>query len=431
MKSDAWIPSIQDGKWDTYFQKLYGADAVPAQRQRYVRAIRQFVQTFPEHAESQISVFSAPGRTEIGGNHTDHQYGCVLAAAIQLDVVAVVSFRTDRKLRLQSEGYPMDTIDLSRLEAQPSEQGTSAALIRGIAAKLAQNGVQPSGFDAYTTSAVLTGSGLSSSAAFEILLGTIFNEHDNDGAMTPVALAQAGQYAENIYYGKQSGLMDQTACASGGVVYVDFQDTTSPKVTAHAVDFARYGYAICITDTKGSHADLTDDYTAIPTEMRQVAAQFGQTELRGVSEEAFYAAIPQLRRSCSDRAILRAMHFFAENRRAGAQAQALESGDMAQFLTLVQESGASSAELLQNLYSASKPTAQEIPLAIAVSKRLLAGAGAVRVHGGGFAGTIQAFVPLAQVAMYTKAMEQLFGEDSCYALRIRPVGGVEMKEELQ
>ena len=401
------------------------------QRQRYVRAIRQFVQTFPEHAESQISVFSAPGRTEIGGNHTDHQHGCVLAAAIQLDVVAVVSFRTDRKLRLQSEGYPMDTIDLSRLEAQPSEQGTSAALIRGIAAKLAQNGVQPSGFDAYTTSAVLTGSGLSSSAAFEILLGTIFNEHDNDGAMTPVALAQAGQYAENIYYGKQSGLMDQTACASGGVVYVDFQDTASPKVTAHAVDFARYGYAICITDTKGSHADLTDDYTAIPTEMRQVAAQFGQTELRGVSEEAFYAAIPQLRRSCSDRAILRAMHFFAENRRAGAQAQALESGDMAQFLTLVQESGASSAELLQNLYSASKPTAQEIPLAIAVSKRLLAGAGAVRVHGGGFAGTIQAFVPLAQVAMYTKAMEQLFGEGSCYVLRIRPVGGVEMKEELQ
>ena len=295
MKSNAWIPSIQDGKWDAYFQKLYGADAVPAQRQRYVHAIRQFVQTFPEHAESPISVFSAPGRTEIGGNHTDHQHGCVLAAAIQLDVVAVVSFRTDRKLRLQSEGYPMDTIDLSRLEARPSEQGTSAALIRGIAAKLAQNGVQPSGFDAYTTSAVLTGSGLSSSAAFEILLGTIFNEHDNAGAMTPVALAQAGQYAENVYYGKQSGLMDQTACASGGVVYVDFQDTASPKVTAHAVDFAKYGYAICITDTKGSHADLTDDYTAIPTEMRQVAAQFGQTELRSVSEEAFYAAIPPLR----------------------------------------------------------------------------------------------------------------------------------------
>ena len=422
---------IAAGRWDAALAALYGGseEVLARQRSRYGAALEQFELYYGPGR--QVQVYSAPGRTELGGNHTDHQHGCVLAAAIQLDVVAVVSFRTDRKLRLQSEGYPMDTIDLSRLEAQPSEQGTSAALIRGIAAKLAQNGVQPSGFDAYTTSAVLTGSGLSSSAAFEILLGTIFNEHDNDGAMTPVALAQAGQYAENIYYGKQSGLMDQTACASGGVVYVDFQDTASPKVTAHAVDFARYGYAICITDTKGSHADLTDDYTAIPTEMRQVAAQFGQTELRGVSEEAFYAAIPQLRRSCSDRAILRAMHFFAENRRAGAQAQALESGDMAQFLTLVQESGASSAELLQNLYSASKPTAQEIPLAIAVSKRLLAGAGAVRVHGGGFAGTIQAFVPLAQVAMYTKTMEQLFGEGSCYVLRIRPVGGVEMKEELQ
>ena len=422
---------IAAGRWDAALAALYGGSekVLARQRSRYGAALEQFELYYGPGR--QVQIYSAPGRTELGGNHTDHQHGCVLAAAIQLDVVAVVSFRTDRKLRLQSEGYPMDTIDLSRLEAQPSEQGTSAALIRGIAAKLAQNGVQPSGFDAYTTSAVLTGSGLSSSAAFEILLGTIFNEHDNDGAMTPVALAQAGQYAENIYYGKQSGLMDQTACASGGVVYVDFQDTASPKVTAHAVDFARYGYAICITDTKGSHADLTDDYTAIPTEMRQVAAQFGQTELRGVSEEAFYAAIPQLRRSCSDRAILRAMHFFAENRRAGAQAQALESGDMAQFLTLVQESGASSAELLQNLYSASKPTAQEIPLAIAVSKRLLAGAGAVRVHGGGFAGTIQAFVPQAQVAMYTKAMEQLFGEGSCYVLRIRPVGGVEMKEELQ
>ena len=407
---------------------LYAGRDMDAVRARYGAAIEEFEKLYGK--AERLSVFSVAGRSEICGNHTDHNHGKVLAASIDLDIIAVAAKTDDGTIRIKSAGFPEDAVDTASLSPVEAERGKSSALIRGVCDGFAKNGHAVGGFVAYTTSDILGGSGLSSSAAFEILLGTIFNEHDNDGAMTPVALAQAGQYAENIYYGKQSGLMDQTACASGGVVYVDFQDTTSPKVTAHAVDFARYGYAICITDTKGSHADLTDDYTAIPTEMRQVAAQFGQTELRGVSEEAFYAAIPQLRRSCSDRAILRAMHFFAENRRAGAQAQALESGDMAQFLTLVQESGASSAELLQNLYSASKPTAQEIPLAIAVSKRLLAGAGAVRVHGGGFAGTIQAFVPLAQVAMYTKAMEQLFGEGSCYVLRIRPVGGVEMKEEL-
>ena len=430
MKSNAWIPSIQDGKWDTYFQKLYGADAVPAQRQRYIRAIRQFVQTFPEHAESQISVFSAPGRTEIGGNHTDHQHGCVLAAAIQLDVVAVVSFRTDRKLRLQSEGYPMDTIDLSQLEAQPSEQGTSAALIRGIAAKLAQNGVQPSGFDAYTTSAVLTGSGLSSSAAFEILLGTIFNEHDNDGAMTPVALAQAGQYAENIYYGKQSGLMDQTACASGGVVYVDFQDTASPKVTAHAVDFARYGYAICITDTKGSHADLTDDYAAIRREMESVAEQFGKKVLREVDEDAFYKAIPQLRKAVGDRAVVRAIHFYNDCRRAAQLCDAVREDNFDAFLKLIIEGGHSSFEFNQNAYSIKNPKEQGVPLALAISQKVLNGRGAWRLQGGGFAGTIQAFVPVDLLDTYKAAIDGCFGEGSCHVLSIRNYGAVPVTPEM-
>lgn len=415
---------VQDG-FLPVFEKLYGTkkEVLEAQKERYLKAVQKFTELYPGREE--IRIFSAPGRTEIGGNHTDHQHGCVLAAAVQLDVLGVVSFHEDGVIRVCSEGYRPFTVELSDLSVQEGEKG-SAAIVRGIVARFAEFGVKVDGFDLYCTSDVLSGSGISSSAAFETLIGTMIDTQYNDGKAGAVEIAKIGQYAENVYFGKKCGLMDQMASSVGGLVFIDFADTDAPVIEPFAFDFEQAGYCICVTDTGGTHANLTPDYVAVRSEMEAVAAQFGKEYLRQVDEAEFYRELPKLRETCSDRAILRAVHFFGDNRRAREEAEALRAGDVEKFLFLVQQSGDSSEAFLQNLYSTLAPTEQAIPLAVMVSKRILAGKGAVRVHGGGFAGTIQAFVPTALTEAYVAEMERVFGEGACYVFRIRPVGGVEV-----
>ncbi len=431
MYAKSFIKGLDNGIYDSQLKKLYGDSAIEIQKNRYKNAVNEFQKQFPQHKNAEIAIFSAPGRTEIGGNHTDHQHGCVLAAAVNLDVIAIVAFHTERVIKVKSKGYPMDVVSLNDLSVHESEKSTSAALIRGVAAKFAEMGIQIGGFDAYTTSDVLIGSGLSSSAAFEVLIGTIIDSHHyNEGKAGAVEIAKIGQYAENVYFGKKSGLMDQMASSIGGLVSIDFQDTENPKIKSFSYDFEKAGYCLCVTDTKGSHADLTEDYVTIRSEMESIAAQFGKEFLRNVDEHQFYREISQLRKKCSDRAVLRASHFFAENNRAILEANALLEGNIDSFLALVRESGESSANYLQNFYSCRKPMEQAIPLGIMMSKKILGENSAVRVHGGGFAGTIQAFVPMKKVNEYSQEMNCIFGGESCYVLKIRPMGGVEIKEEL-
>ena len=421
---------LSRGAFDEILKTLYGSceQTISRQKQRYSDAVDRFRECYRDCEE--ISVFSAPGRTEIGGNHTDHQHGCVLAAAVNLDIIAVVSFNNTGVIRLQSEGHSPNNVNLSNLSAQENEKGDSSALIRGIVSRFCEMGIEVRGFDAYTTSDVLSGSGLSSSAAFEVLIGTIIDRHYKNEKAGAVEIAKIGQYAENEYFGKKSGLMDQMVSSVGGLVSIDFHDTGNPKIQSFPFDFENAGYCLCVTDTKGSHADLTDDYVAIRTEMEGVAAQFGKAFLRDVNENDFYAAIPQLREKCSDRAVLRAAHFFAENKRAVQEANSLSDENMDYFLELVKQSGESSATLLQNLYSCSQPTEQSLSIGIMLSKRILGEKGAVRVHGGGFAGTIQAFVPTDKMNEYVSEMNRIFGNGSCYVLKIRPVGGIEITEGL-
>lgn len=425
MKLKQFQADLTAGKYDEKLCKLYGSsDAVlAAQRARYLQAAENFSCLYPEWEE--IAVFSAPGRTEIGGNHTDHQHGCVLAASVDLDVIAIVAFHDEHVIRLQSAGYPQDYVDLCDLTVHPEEKGKSAALIRGVVSRFQEMGVDVGGFDAYTTSNVLSGSGLSSSAAFEVLIGTIIDQHYHAGAAGAVEIAKIGQYAENRYFGKKSGLMDQMVSSVGGFVFIDFEDTDNPKIEKLSCQFEDAGYMLCITDTKGSHADLTDDYVSIPAEMNLVAAQFGKNHLREVDEKTFLQALPKLRTACSDRAILRAAHFYGDNRRAAEEAKALSSNDFPRFLKLVKESGDSSAKWLQNLYSCSKPAEQGITLGLWASKQILGDTGVSRVHGGGFAGTIQAFVPVHMAKDYCKKMDQLFGAGSCQILQIRNIGGMQ------
>ena len=426
MKAKELINQLHNSGLKEELSVLYGADSnvLYTQRHRYIKAIERFTEIFPDRMD--VHLFSAPGRSEIGGNHTDHQRGCALGAAVNLDVVAVVAFHNEGVIRLKSEGYGMTEVDLSDLDIHEDEKGKSIGIVRGIAARFAQMGVKIGGFDAYSVSDVLSGSGLSSSAAFETLVGTIIDVQYHDGKAGEIEIAKIGQYAENVYFGKGSGLLDQMVCSVGGFVFLDFRNAEQPVVEKHSFDFAKAGYNLCITDTKGSHSDLTDDYVAVPSEMKQVAAQFGKDVLREVDEKEFFKAIPALRGKCSDRAILRAMHFFGENSRAIAEADALDRGDIERFFTLYRQSADSSANLLQNLYATKKPLEQGIPLAIAVSKSVLGNDASVRVHGGGFAGTIQAFVPLDQTEVYREKMDALFGAGSCYVLRIRPVGGVKI-----
>ena len=369
--------------------------------------------------------FSAPGRTEIGGNHTDHQRGRVLAAAVDLDTLAAVRRNGTGTIRILSEGYPMSVVELDKLEPQEGEINSTPALIRGAAARFVQLGCKVEGFDAYCTSTVLPGSGLSSSAAYEVLIGTIINHLFFDGRVSQPEIAQIGQYAENVFFGKPCGLMDQTASAVGNLVSIDFFEKEHPVITPVNFDFASCGHALCIIDTRASHADLTDEYAAIPMEIKQVCAHFGCQVLTQIDEEAFYAAIPALRLECGDRAVLRCIHFYQDNARVPKQVAALENGDFDAFLKLVSESGRSSWMYLQNVIPAGYKEHQDVAVSLALCEHYLQGRGAYRVHGGGFAGTVQAFVPFDLLPEFRAGIDAALGQGACHVLSIRPQGGVE------
>lgn len=425
------VDQIEKGVYDEAFAQLYGPQAIVLEKQRirYANAVKRFVEIYGNAPAVQL--YSAPGRTEIGGNHTDHNNGRVFAAAVNLDIIAVVAKNNDHFARVHSEGFSIqDTVDLTYLEPVPLEYGKSAALIRGVAAGIKQRGGSVGGFDAYTTSDVLRGSGLSSSAAFEVCTAAILNGEYNKGRFTPVEMGQIGQYAENNFFGKPSGLMDQTASAVGGAITIDFAAPQNPQVHKIPFPLERFGHKLVVTDTKGSHALLTDEYAAIRQEMERVAAFFGKKVLREVDETAFCQAIPALRQKTGDRAVLRAIHFFAECRRVGLLEKAVEEGDFRAFLRLILESGHSSFEYNQNAYSNKNVQEQGVSLGLAISQSVLLGQGAWRLQGGGFAGTIQAFVPEDMLQAYSAALRGVFGADACYILSVRKFGAVQVAPDM-
>ena len=399
------ITRIEAGEFDGVFGRLYAHDAavIETQRKRYIQTIQEFEECFGEGRD--LRIYSAPGRTELGGNHTDHNNGVVMAAGVNLDIIAVVSKNDNNVVNFKSKGFGrIDGIDLNHLEPVASEASHSAALIRGVAAGVAKVGGKVGGFDAYSTSDVLRGSGLSGSAAFEVVVGAILRGEYNNGdetLLSQVELAKIGQYAENVFFGKPCGLMDQTACAVGSAITIDFKDPTDPIVNKEALDLEGHGYALCISDTKGSHADLTPDYAAIRSEMESVAAFFGKKALREVNEED----AEQLR-------------------------EAVRRDDFDEFLRLINEGGHSSFEYNQNAYSVHQPEQQGISVGLAVSQHVLQNRGACRLQGGGFAGTIQAFVPVDLLPAYRAAIDGVFGEGSCHVLSIRNYGAVEVTPEL-
>ena len=390
----------------------------------YEDLIRKFNDFY--HKPAQF-LFSAPGRTELSGNHTDHQLGKVLAGAVNLDTTAAVALNGEPMIRMLSEGRPLFEISLDSLAVRPEETGRSAALIRGVAAGFSARGFSIPGFDAYVTSRVLPGSGLSSSAAFEVMLGTILN-HLTGARLTALEVAQIGQYAENVYFGKPCGLLDQAASSLGGVITIDFADEKKPRVEHLELDLAAYGYALCIVDSGADHADLTDEYAAIPGELSLICAHFGKKHLREVPEEDFYAALPALRPVAGDRAVLRAIHVYEENKRVTAQVDALKAGNFDRFLELVKASGRSSWMYLQNVIPVGYKQHQDLAVALALAEKLLDGSGACRVHGGGFAGTIQAFVPFEKLDGFRAGIEAVLGEGSCHVLSIRAEGGIMLEE---
>ena len=373
--------------------------------------------------------FSAPGRTEVSGNHTDHQRGRVLAGAVNLDTVAAVRANGTNVIRVQSKGYPLCQVRLDALEPVADEINSTPALIRGVAARFAQLGCKVEGFDAYCESTVLPGSGLSSSAAFEVLIGTIINHLFFGGRVSQPEIAQIGQYAENVFFGKPCGLMDQTASAVGGLVTIDFADKERPDIRPVHFDFSTTGHALCIIDSRADHADLTDEYAAIPGELKALCAFFGKEVITEIPEEEFYAAIPALREKYPDRAIMRAIHEYNENRRVPQQVACLEKGDFDGFLRLAKESGYSSWMYLQNVVPAGYVKQQAMAVALGLCEHYLQGRGAYRVHGGGFAGTVQAFVPFDLLESFRAGIDAALGEGACHVLSIRPQGGVEMEVE--
>ena len=372
-----------------------------------------------------VRYFSAPGRTEISGNHTDHQRGRVLAAAVNLDMQAAVRPNGTDTIRILSQGYPMSVVSLQELDPKPEEINATPALIRGIAARFVQLGCNVEGFDAYMESTVLPGSGLSSSAAYEVLIGTIINHLFFAGKASQREIAMIGQYAENVFFGKPCGLMDQTASAVGGMLAIDFADKENPVIQPVSFDFTSCGHALCIIDSRASHADLTDAYAAITMELKSICAHFGKEVLRQVDPADFYAAIPPLRKTCGDRAVMRAIHFYRENARVPQQVAALQAGDFDAFLQMEKESGYSSYMYLQNVIPAGYTEHQDIAIALALCEQYLQGKGAFRVHGGGFAGTVQAFVPFELLDSFRAGIDAVLGEGACQILSIRPQGGVE------
>ena len=415
------VSSVMSRNAETLSALYAGKD----QTGRYEALASQFRSRFG--AEPELFV-SAPGRTEVVGNHTDHNKGRVLAAAVDLDTVAAVSPRSDKKVELYSDGYARPfRVDLTSLTPVPSEKETTLALIRGVAARLSQLGYKVGGFEAYTITRVLKGSGLSSSAAFEVLVVTIISHLYNDDAIDPVTVAKIAQYAENVYFGKPSGLLDQTASSVGGFTAIDFKDPENILIEKVNFDVTAHGYALCVVDTGGNHADLTNEYALVPKEMKEVAAFFGKEFLRDVDEQEFYDKIGEVRKQTGDRAVLRAMHFFDDDRLAAQEAQALRAGDFDSFKEMVIASGRSSFQRLQNVFATITPQEQGLSLALALTEKLLAGEGAWRVHGGGFAGTIQAYVPLARLDEYRAAMEKVFGKGACYVLSVRQAGGTKVE----
>jgi galactokinase len=392
--------------------------------QRIEALLGQFHALF---GDREARVWSAPGRTEIGGNHTDHQWGKVLAASVDMDMLAAAAANGEKTVRIQSEGYDMFTLSLETLSPVKGEEGTTPALVRGICAEAAERGFPVSGFDAYITSNVLQGSGLSSSAAFEVLIGAVVNGLFCSSSLTATDLAIMGQHAENRFFGKPCGLMDEMASAWGGIIAIDFADPAAPKVTPVDFDFAAAGHSLCMINLKSDHADLTDEYAAIPGELRAISAHFGKPALRQVDEAAFYAAIPALRREIGDRAVLRAIHIFNENRRVDKIVEALQHGDFDRFLALVRESGRSSWVYLQNVVVCGSTKDQAAAIALALCEKVLGDRGAFRIHGGGFGGTVQAFVPNDLLDSFRAEIEAVFGEDSCRVMQIRPVGFTEIK----
>lgn len=415
---------FKDNRYEGLLEDIYiDKKLLSYQKERYIKAIEKFQKTF---GQKEVEIYSSPGRSEIGGNHTDHQYGRVLAAAINVDAIAVVAKTDDNTITVQSEGYPMTKVHLDFFEPMQGEYGTSSGLIRGVVAKIKKEGYQVGGFEAYITSDVLNGAGMSSSAAFEILIGSILSGIYNQMKIPEIMIAKAGQYAENHFFGKPCGLMDQIACAVGNMIYIDFANQEEPFVRKVNVNFEDFQYSLCIVDTKGSHANLTDEYAAIPEEMKKVANYFDKNVLHEVQRDEFYRNLPEIREKLGDRAVLRAIHWFEETERVVTEVEALEIGKFDVFKFLVAESGDSSFEFLQNVYSAKDLSNQAVAIGLAVSKVLLRGKGVCRVHGGGFAGTIQAFVPNGEVTKYKGKIEKVFGEGACHILKIRKYGGMKV-----
>lgn len=416
---------ITSGALDHRIESLYCCEdesSVSSHRKRMLDLLVRFGSEFGEN-ENQVTIFSSPGRTELGGNHTDHQNGIVLAASVDLDMLACAAPNGTDKVRIDSVGYPKLTVDLSELTPRKEEEETSNALVRGIASAIADMGLEPRGFDACITSQIPAGSGLSSSAAYEVLIGTIINSLFCGGALSSIKIAQIGQYAENNFFGKPCGLMDQMACAVGGIIAIDFINPPQPAVKKVHYNFADSGYTLCIIDTGADHADLTGAYADITKEMKAVAAAFGKQVLRDVDEAEFHRAIPELRKKVGDRAILRSQHCFSDTRRADKLARALEAGGVEEYLALVRETGKSSGLYLQNLYPDTTPQEQPVTVAICMAERYLEGRGAVRVQGGGFAGTIQAYAPDDVRDEFKGRMELLLGPGKCHFVKIRPEGG--------
>ena len=414
---------ISDGNLDDKLLDIYlDKDRLDYQRNRYINAIKAFEELFGEQV---VRIISAPGRTEIGGNHTDHQHGQVLAASINDDAIAIVSANDSGVVNIKSEGYDMITINLDDISKNPEEEGTTLALIKGVIANSKDRGFNIGSFNAYITSDVLGGSGLSSSAAFETVIGNIISALFNDDIIDAVTIACIGQYAENVFFGKPCGLMDQMACSVGSLCHIDFADPENPKIERIELDLDAVGYSLCITDTKGSHADLTPDYAAVPAEMKSVAEYFEKNYLVEVSENDVIAKIPELRDKLGDRAVLRALHFYEENKRVMNEASALKEGNFEMFLENVKASGNSSYKFLQNVYTNHDITHQNVSIALCISEMILGeDAGVCRVHGGGFAGTIQAFVRNDKVVEYKEALDNVFGDGACSVLKIRKYGGI-------
>ena len=418
-----WKQELSDGVHTARLASLYccAPEQTPAQAARYEAVLNGLEATFGTHAEA--GLYSAPGRTEIGGNHTDHQHGRVLAGSVNIDMIAAAAPNSLNQLRVQSEGYDLCVIDLADLAARKEEENTTMSLLRGECEAFRQRGAALSGLDVYVASNVPKGSGVSSSAAFEVLIGVILNDRFMAEKVSPIAIAQIGQWAENVYFGKPCGLMDQMASSVGNIITIDFADPAHPDVEPVQVDFSKAGLALCILDSCADHADLTDEYAAVPAECRAVAAVCGGEVLRDVPFETFLAKLPECRKQCGDRAVLRAFHIYADNDRVAKQVAALREGDFDTFLRLVNESGHSSWEYLQNVIPAGYKEHQEMGVTIAAAKHYLNGKGAVRVHGGGFAGTAQAFVPVEMLADFKAHMEAILGEGRCHVLSIRPEGG--------